>query len=478
MLRRTKIVATLGPASDDPSVLQRLVEAGVNVVRINFSHGHSEEHLQRIALVREIMTKFGHCVGIIADLQGPKIRIARFQKGKVNLVKGAQFILDTTLAPNAGTDVCVGLDYKNLPKDVRPGDVLLLDDGRVVLDVKKVEDVRIICQVSVGGELSNNKGINRLGGGLSTPALTDKDRKDLIAAVNAGVDYIAISFPRDASDIHEARALIRQNDPNSDIGIIAKIERSEAVKNIDQILKVSDGVMVARGDLAVEIGDAEVPGVQKKIIQKARALIKPVIVATQMMESMIHSNVPTRAEVSDVANAVLDNTDAVMLSAETAVGEHVVTVIETVSRVCIAAEKELENKGNNIPDKQLNRIDEAIALATVYTANHLDIKAIITLTESGITPLMMSRIRTDIPIFGLSHVRRTLGKMTLYRDVYPTYFDITQVPFEEVNIASVGVLQHKGYVSEDDLIILTKGDKIGTYGGTNVMKIIKVGDVA
>lgn len=473
MLRRTKIVTTLGPATDDPNVLEQMILAGIDVVRVNFSHGTAQEHEKRITAVRHAAAKNQRHVGILADLQGPKIRVARFKQKKVQLIEGAKFILDAALPVDEGTENTVGIDYKELPNDVKPGDTLLLDDGRIVLSVMKVENQKIICQVGVGGELSNHKGINRLGGGLSAGALTDKDRADLKIAAALNVDYVAISFPRSAEDINEARALLTA--ANSQAGIIAKIERTEAVAAIDEIIKASNGVMVARGDLAVEIGEAEVPAVQKLIIHRARALDKPVITATQMMESMIHSSVPTRAEVSDVANAVLDGTDAVMLSAETAVGDHPVKVVATMARICLSAEKSPRTQiSRHRVEFQFNRVDEAIAMATMYTANHLQIRAIIALTESGSTPLLMSRIRSGIPIFGLSRHDATLGKMTLFRGVYPTYFNVVESESQNVNQQAIAELQQRGYLNEGDLVIITKGDSMGVLGGTNTMKIVRV----
>ncbi|MDF3054166.1 MAG: pyk [Gammaproteobacteria bacterium] len=474
-LRRTKIVATLGPSTDDPAMLERIFEAGVNVVRINFSHG-ADKVQSRIDAVRACAAKLSLTIGILADLQGPKIRIARFIEGSITLVPGAQFILDAGLDADMGTEEMVGIDYKELVDDVAFGDILLLDDGRIVLTVQEVTAPRIICRVEVGGPLSNHKGINRLGGGLSAEAFTEKDQRDMKVAVAAGVDYIAISFPRDAADMQYAREMLESM--NGKAGLIAKIERAEAIEHIDEIINASDGVMVARGDLAVEIGAAQVPGAQKEIIRRARALDKPVITATQMMESMIENTIPTRAEVSDVANAVLDLTDAVMLSAESAIGAHPDKVVDTMSRICIAAERERETQiSGHRMEMRFARIDEAIAMAALYTANHLSIKAVITLTESGATPLMMSRIKTSIPIYGLSRHLDTLGKMTLYRDVYPMFFDFTKVPIERINASSVNVLKDQGLVEDEDLIILTKGDHIGMHGGTNSMKIIRVGEV-
>jgi pyruvate kinase len=476
MQKRTKIVATLGPSTDNPAVMERMLNAGLNLVRLNFSHGSLEEHQKRIDIVRAAAQKMGIEIGILGDLQGPKIRIARFKEGKIHLQENAQFILDANLAEDAGTDTEVGIDYKALPQDVSAGDVLLLNDGLIVLTVKSVANDRIICQVKVGGDLSNNKGINRLGGGLSAKALTDKDKVDLQYCKQLDVDYVAISFPRNAADINETRALL--NAVDSQAGIIAKIERTEAVTNLDEIIKASDGVMVARGDLAVEIGDAEVPGVQKYIIDRARALDKPVITATQMMESMIHNSVPTRAEVSDVANAVLDGTDAVMLSAESAVGDHPDLVVAALSRICLAAEKSPRTKmSRHRVECQFTRVDEAIAMATMYTANHMHIKAIVALTESGATPLWMSRIRSGIPIYGLSRHASTRRKMTLYRGVYPVQFNVMEFKTEEINKAAIAQMQKLNFAHTGDLVILTKGDHTGILGGTNAMKILQVGNV-
>ncbi|MCH9644059.1 MAG: pyruvate kinase [Gammaproteobacteria bacterium] len=475
-VRRTKIVATLGPATNTLPVMMEMLEAGVNMVRLNFSHGTHEEQLKRIELVREAAQKLKLVVGILADLQGPKIRVANFTEGKITLKAGERFILDAEHDADRGDQQRVGIDYKELPQDVKTGDTLLLDDGRIDVTVEEVKGSEIICLVEVGGVLSNHKGINRKGGGLSAKALTDKDKEDLKFALKQEVDYIAISFPRNAEDIHEARSLIEQN--KGDAGIIAKIERTEAVDEIDAIIEASDGVMVARGDLAVEIGDAQVPVVQKHIIQRARMLDKPVITATQMMESMISSTVPTRAEVSDVANAVLDYTDAVMLSAESAVGDNPVIVVETMSRVCRVAEQSPSSQhSKHRMECRFERVDEAIAMATMYTANHLDITAVVSLTESGMTALWMSRIRTAMPIYALSRFKKALGRMSLYRGVYPIYFDVTKCTRDEVNPKAVDVLDQQGLVNKGELVILTKGDHLGVGGGSNAMKILRVGEV-
>src|SRR3990167_4648379 len=475
-VRRTKILATLGPATDTPEMMMKLIQAGVNCVRVNFSHGTHADHQKRIELVRETSKKLNVIVGILGDLQGPKIRIAKFKDKKINLKPGYKFILDGKLDSAAGTKESVGIDYKALPNDVKAGDILLLNDGLITMRVKNVDGARVICIVEQGGELSNHKGINKKGGGLTARALTEKDHLDLKFAVKMDVDYLAISFPRNADDMHEARELIQKE--KGSCGIIAKIERVEAVQHIDEIIIASDGVMVARGDLAVEIGDAEVPMVQKHIIQRARSLDKPVIIATQMMESMIHNPVPTRAEVSDVANAVLDHADCIMCSAETATGEFPIETVEAMDRICRVVEKQPKTQhSKHRVECQFQRIDEAIAMATIYTANHFSVRAVVALTESGATPLWMSRIRTGLPIYGLSRFDHTLGRMTLFRGVYPIYFDVTQCARDEVNEKAIALMEENKLLQKGDRVILTKGDYLGRSGGSNAMKILVVGEI-
>ena len=395
-MRRTKILATIGPSSESKDILTKMVKAGLNAVRCNFSHGNVAEHTKRVKLVREVAKEQGVYIGILADLQGPKIRVAKFRSNQVCLKNGANFILDSAAGDVEGDDTKVGIDYKALPEDVDSGDTLLLDDGKIVLTVTKVINSQIHCQVTVGGILSNNKGINKKGGGLSAPALTKKDKADIKTAVALAVDYVAVSFPRDAKDLDYARQLLEE--AGSTAGIVAKIERTEAIENINEIIKASDAIMVARGDLAVEIGDENVPATQKMIIQQTRRLDKTAITATQMMESMIACSTPTRAEVSDVANAVLDGTDAVMLSAESASGSYPVETVEVMSRVCAAAENNdlVGIVSRNNTDYHHNCVDKAVASAAVYLANYVHAKAIISLTESGSTALRMSRINTRL----------------------------------------------------------------------------------
>ncbi len=475
MQRRTKIVATLGPSTDDSKVLDDMIQAGVDVVRVNFSHGTHEEHFRRAEQVRNRARAHGRQVGVFADLQGPKIRIEKFQQGKIRLREGERFVLDAALAPDAGTAERVGLSYKALVDDVGRGDTLLLDDGAVVLWVEEAKGSEIDTRVVVGGELSDNKGINRQGGGLSAQAITDKDRADIKAAAEMQADYVAVSFPRSAADIHEARSLLRQAGGHG--GIVAKIERAEAMEALDEIMEATDVVMIARGDLGVEIGDAELPAVQKRIIQIARTMDRVVITATQMMQSMIENPIPTRAEVFDVANAVIDGTDAVMLSAETATGKHVAKVIEAMDRICRGAERQrIEMAVERRSAVNFKRVDEAIAKATMYTANHTGVKAIAALTESGATPLWMSRISSGIPIYALTRHVETRRKVTLYRGVYPVSFDVTTTDHRQVNREAIDELMRRGAVRDGDLVIITKGDLMGVHGGTNAMKMIRVGE--
>ena len=341
MIRRTKIVATLGPAScSNPRMLERMISAGLDVVRINFSHGTREQHLQYAEMTRSIAHSLGQTVGVLADLQGPKVRIGKFEHGRIKLNVGDQFILDSECV--LGNQERVGLDYKELPNDVEPGATLMLDDGRIVLEVSAVRDNEIFCVVVQGGVLSNNKGINRKGGGLSAPALTSKDMEDIKVAAEMNADFLAVSFVKSGDDIRQAREMVHAAGGRS--LIMAKIERSEAILALDDIIEASDAIMVARGDLAIETGDAAVPALQKKMIRAARTNNKIVVTATQMMESMITNPIPTRAEVSDVANAVLDGTDAVMLSAESAAGEYPVESVAAMARVCLEAEKEYIRK--------------------------------------------------------------------------------------------------------------------------------------
>lgn len=479
VFRRTKIIATLGPASESPEVLEKVLRAGADVVRLNFSHGTADEHRARAELVRSISKKLNRHVAILADLQGPKIRVARFKDNrKINLIKGQKFDLDTAFPPNDGDETQVGCSYEPLPRDVKPGDTLLLNDGLIQMMVDSVAGTRVKCTVTVAGVLSNHKGINKLGGGLSAPALTDKDKADLRTAVDIGADYLAISFPRSREDMEEARDMLREL--GSDMGLVAKVERAEAILEgtIEGIVEASDVIMVARGDLGVEIGDARLPHVQKHLIRLARTYNKVAITATQMMESMITNPMPTRAEVSDVANAVFDGTDAVMLSAETASGDFPDLAVEAMARICVEAEKYPREKSKHRLHEKFENIDETVALAAMYAANHLEVQAIGALTETGSTPLWMSRISSGIPIFALTSHEKTCRRVTIFRGVYPISFNPEGIVDHAVlNRAIVEEFVSRGLLDKSDTIILTKGDLIGTCGGTNAMKIAKIHEI-
>ncbi|HEY1461439.1 MAG TPA: pyruvate kinase [Casimicrobiaceae bacterium] len=472
MQRATKIVATLGPASNSPDVLTRMLAAGVDVVRLNFSHGVAADHQARALMVRDAARALRREVAIMADLQGPKIRVGKFEGGKAVLKTGSTFILDAECA--LGNDQRAGLDYKELPQDVGPGAILLLDDGLIRLRVESVAGSAITTYVEAGGVLSNNKGINRQGGGLTAPALTAKDMEDMKTAVAIQADYLAVSFPKNKEDMYMARQLLRA--AGGDALLIAKIERAEAITALAEIIDASDGIMVARGDLAVEVGNAAVPGLQKRMIRMARERNKLTITATQMMESMINNPVPTRAEVSDVANAVLDGTDAVMLSAETAAGRFPVETIETMSQICVEAEKsDPVALDRDFLDRTFTRIDQSIAMATLFTAFHLQVKAIASLTQSGSTALWMSRHNCGCPIYALTPVLSSQRRMALYRNVQPLFLE-QSTDRDAVLQAAEDLLLDKGQVAKGDLIVLTIGEPMGKSGGTNALKIVRVGE--
>jgi pyruvate kinase len=466
----------MGPATETPTAVQSILAAGVDVVRMNFSHGSEDDHVKRARLIREAATASGCEIAILGDLQGPKIRIERFTEGSTELLEGDDFILDTSLAPGIGDHYRVGVTYKDLVYDVVVDDVLVLDDGRISLEVVRISGSEIQTRVLTGGVLSNNKGINRRGGGLSAAALTEKDKQDIHLAARIGVDYLAVSFPRSAADIREARELARA--AGCEAGIIAKIERAEALEVIDEIIEASDAIMIARGDLGVEIGDAELPAVQKNLIHKARVADKVIITATQMMESMIENPIPTRAEVFDVANAVLDGTDAVMLSGETAVGRYPAKVVQAMNNICVEAEKQrMVRRSDHRINSKFKEIDEGVAMAAMYTANHLGAKAIAAMTETGSTAKWMSRISSDIPIYAMSQREATRRRVKLYRGVYPVGFPTSTTSHPRANLTAVNTLLKHKVVEEGDLVIITKGDLMGDGGGTNAMKIVKVGEL-
>jgi pyruvate kinase len=475
MLRRTKIVATLGPASNDQKVLEQMIRAGVDLVRMNFSHGSAQDHMKRAETVRAVAKACGRTVGILADLQGPKIRVRKFENDKIILNNGDTFILDAAL-DGLGNQQRVGLDYKELPNDVSAGTVLLLNDGMLEFDVTEVKGAQVICKVVRGGVLSNNKGINRKGGGLTAPALTEKDKEDIRTAALIKADYLAVSFPRTGDDMRLARGLMHAAGGKS--MLMAKIERAEAITALSDIIDASDAIMVARGDLSVEVGDAAVPGLQKRMIKMAREKNRLVITATQMMESMITSPIPTRAEVSDVANAVLDGTDAVMLSAETAVGDFPVETIEAMARICLKAEREMEDGifEYRAGQQKFTRIDQSIAMSALYAASHFKVKAIVALTQSGSTPLWMSRMNAGVPIFAMTPLPETLSKVTLFSGVHPIAFKSNSKDHDQSMIDAENELVRLKLVAAGDVIVMTIGEAVGKSGHTNTMKIVKVGD--
>ena len=473
MRRRTKIVATLGPATDKPGVLEAMMDAGLNVVRLNMSHDTPERHRDRVRQVRTTARAKRHPTGVLIDLQGPKIRIGKFAHGPIELFRGDRFAIDADCPLDAGDQARVGTTLSSLVEDVAAGDTLLLDDGAIELGVEAVQGSRIDCAVRVGGTLSNNKGINKKGGGLSAPALTDKDKDDIHFAAGLDADYLAVSFVCNGDDVRLARELFQEAGGRG--GIVAKIERAEALRALEDIIDAADAIMVARGDLGVEIGDAELPAVQKRLIHLARDRNSVVITATQMMQSMIDNPLPTRAEVFDVANAVLDGTDAVMLSAESSIGKNPPKVVEALDRICLEAEKNVRRSGHRI-DSVFGRVDEAIAMAAMYTANHLGVKAIAALTETGSAVKWMSRISSGIPIYAMTRQVPTQRKVTLFRGVYPVSFDVASTNIHEVNREVIEELLRRGTVREGDLVIITKGDRSGVEGQTNIMKIMRVGE--
>ncbi len=471
--RATKIVATIGPSSDSAERLEQLILAGMNVVRVNFSHGTAEQHRRAVETVRATAARLEIDIGVLADLQGPKIRIGRFANGPIQLDKGDKFTFDIDC--ELGDQHRVGLDYPELVNDVAVGDTLLLNDGRMMMSVDGVTSTTIECTVTMRGDLSDRKGINRQGGGLSAPALTAKDMEDIRTAVEFQADYIAVSFPKNAADMYMARELARAR--GSKARMIAKIERFEAIDNLEEILDASDGIMVARGDLAVEVGDAAVPALQKRMIKLAREMNKLTITATQMMESMISSPVPTRAEVSDVANAVLDGTDAVMLSAESAAGEYPVLAVEAMARVCLEADKSQNRLLNaEFLNRTFTRIDQSIAMSALFISHHMGVKAIVALTQSGSTALWMSRIDSGVPIYALTPEEGTRRRLSLYREVHPIHMPMsTMRTRSEILIETEQRLLEVGVVHKGDLVIVTIGDPIGKSGGTNSLTILRVG---
>jgi pyruvate kinase len=472
-MRRTKIIATLGPATDDREVLAGVIQAGADVFRLNMSHGTAEEQMDRARMVRDVSENLGREVALLADLQGPKIRVERFESGSVALASGDEFTLDAEDILTPGNHERVSVSYGGLANDVKHGDLLLLDDGLISMRVKSVQGGQVVCEVENGGILKDRKGLNLLGGGLSISGIAQHDLPHIKLAAEMGVDYLAVSFASDAGDMNQARGLLRE--AGSDAALVAKIERIEALSNLEEICDASDAVLVARGDLGVEIGDEELPGLQKRIIRTALKHNRIVATATQMMQSMVESPIPTRAEVLDVANAVIDGTDAVMLSAETAVGRHPVKVIEAMNRVCLGAERHFDQEGDITQlNVRFQRIDQAIAMAAMFMATNVSIQAIIAFTESGSTAQWLSRVQSSVPIYALSPNGASRRRMALYRNVYPVLHKPKGDDIEAIIEDALQVLWRIGAVAEGDHVILTMGDRTGKQGGTNSLRLIKI----
>jgi pyruvate kinase len=471
MSRSTKIVATLGPACSDPQVLSRMIAAGVDVVRLNFSHGSAADHVERARHVRDAARELGREIAIMADLQGPKIRVGKFHDGRVTLKTGQKFVLDAEC--ELGDETRVGLDYKELPHDVEHGAILLLDDGLIRLSVQSVDGPRITTRVELGGVLSNNKGINRLGGGLTAPALTAKDMDDIKTAVKLQADYLAVSFPKTREDMYMARQLLLAAGGRA--LLIAKIERAEAIAALDSIIDASDGIMVARGDLAVEVGNAAVPGLQKRMIRLAREHNRLVITATQMMESMIHHPVPTRAEVSDVANAVLDGTDAVMLSAESATGAYPVEAVRVLDRIVRRTEAAFPPQTMDRPRRGEVSFPQAMSDAASFAAQELKARAIVAFTQSGYTARLISQDRPPVPIVAFTPNERVRRRLALDWGVIPRLIK-SQTSIDQMVVEIEGSLLADRSVRYNDILVIVGGAPLGVRGTVNLLKLHRVGE--
>ncbi|MCM3572171.1 MULTISPECIES: pyruvate kinase [Mesobacillus] len=476
-MRKTKIVCTIGPASESVDKLVQLIEAGMNVSRLNFSHGNHEEHAARIKNIREAASKTGKNVGILLDTKGPEIRTNDMENGAIELTTGQECIVSMTEV--LGTAEKFSVTYDQLIEDVHPGAKILLDDGLIGLEVISIDKSsnEIKTRVLNSGTLKNKKGVNVPGVSVNLPGITEKDAKDILFGIEQGVDFIAASFVRRATDVLEIRQLLEENN-GTRIQIIPKIENQEGVDNINEILEVSDGLMVARGDLGVEIPAEEVPLVQKDLIKKCNTLGKPVITATQMLDSMQRNPRPTRAEASDVANAIFDGTDAIMLSGETAAGQYPVEAVQTMHNIASRAEQALDHKellSARSKDTEHN-ITDAIGQSVAHTALNLEVNAIITPTESGHTARMISKYRPKAPIIAATSNDHVLRRLALVWGVYPQLGQKAETTDEMLAIA-VEESVNSGLVSHGDLVVITAGVPVGEAGTTNLMKIHVVGDI-
>jgi len=474
MLRKTKIICTIGPASEDVQTLRKLIAQGMDVARLNFSHGSHQEHAQRIQNIRQASKEEGKIVAILLDTKGPEIRTGQLKESQVELVAGQTFVLTTE--DIQGDDQRVSVSYEGLPNDVRPGSTILIDDGLIGLIVEKIEGTEIVCTVQNGGLLGNRKGVNIPGVEVNLPGITPKDAEDIRFGIEQGVDFIAASFVRKPQDVLEIRKILE--DRNADIPIIAKIENQEGIKNLDSILDVCDGLMVARGDLGVEIPVEEVPLVQKEMIRKCNQLGKPVITATQMLDSMQRNPRPTRAEASDVANAILDGTDAIMLSGETAAGKYPVEAVNMMARIAVQTESSLRYKEmfRQRMREIGNTITESISQAVVHTSHNLDCSAIVTATESGYTARMVSKYRPKSPIIAVTPNEDVLRKLSMVWGVYPVKGAAASSTDEMFQTAVQAALESK-WVCQGDLVVITAGVPVGKSGTTNLLKVHVIGGV-
>ncbi|MFC1798750.1 pyruvate kinase [Thermodesulfobacteriota bacterium] len=462
---KTKIVCTIGPASESREVIEQLIKSGMNVARLNFSHGSYAEHQKKISVIRDVSEKLGTPVGILQDLCGPKIRVGEIPEPGIHIHPGDAFIL--TGKPIVGCQERVSVSYVDLPKDVNPGDRILLADGTMELMVEETSEIDIHCKVINGGILTSHKGVNLPTGTIKADSLTEKDRADLMFGLKNDVDFVALSFVKSAADIQNVKELIQKE--NKTTPVIAKIEKHEALDDIDEIIEISDGIMVARGDLGVEIQIENVPGIQKMLVNKATGRGKPVIIATQMLRSMVHAPWPTRAEATDVANAVLEGADAVMLSEESAVGEYPVEAVRFMRRIIVSAEKNFPHEEylKRLPCKQ---VPDSVAYASCVLADHLDAKAIVPTTRSGFTATQVARFRPRAKIIALSPDIATVRRLTLYWGCITSVVPDTRDMDEMIEKSASAALK-TGRVGEGDLIIITAGFPVLASGTTNMMKV-------
>ncbi len=474
-MRKTKIICTIGPASDNKETLTRLIENGMNAARLNFSHGNHEEHGKRIELIKNLRKDIKKPIAIILDTKGPEIRTGNFKEGKVELLEGQDYTI-TTRSVDGDNTICA-VNYADLHEDVKPGDTILIDDGLIGLSVVSIEGQDIHCKVLNSGPVSNHKGVNVPNVKINLPAITEKDIEDIKFGIESGIDIIAASFVRKASDVLAIRKILEQNG-GEDILIVSKIENQEGVDNLDEIIKLSNGIMVARGDLGVEIPVEEVPLVQKKIIEKCNRAGKFVITATQMLDSMIRNPRPTRAEASDVANAILDGTDAIMLSGETANGKYPIDAVATMAKIATKAESAL-NYDAILKRRQANQmatVPDAISLATVTTSAQLKASAIITATQTGHSARIVSKYRPQSPIIAVTPYEKVARRLSIVWGVYPIIADKMETA-DEVVEKSVNEALVQGFVKKGELVVIAAGVPAGYTGTTNMLKVHIVGDI-